>query len=157
MEQLEKEGYEISEIPYFEIEAKDRKDAAERYRTGTLNRRGAKKMNTFDDCIENRLQKIRKTLLLKAKEYASNDNRFHNFDVAAHILNSTPERALQGMMLKHIVSIFDLIEWTEVNEQLITESLINEKIGDAINYLILLEGLLLRRINMKEKEGETEQ
>ena len=30
LEQLEKEGYEIPEIPYIEIEAKDRKDAAEK-------------------------------------------------------------------------------------------------------------------------------
>ena len=107
-------------------------------------------MNTFDNCVENRLQKIRKTLLLKAKEYASNDNRFHNFDVAARFINSTPEQALQGMILKHIVSIFDLVEWTEVNESLITESIIDEKIGDTINYLILLEGLLLRRINVRD-------
>ena len=112
-------------------------------------------MKTFDNCVEDRLQKIRKTLLLKAKEYASNDNRFHNFDIAARFINSTPEQALQGMILKHIVSIFDLVEWTEVNESLITESIIDEKIGDAINYLILLEGLLLRRINVRDlgKQG----
>ena len=42
LEQLEKEGYEIPKIPYIEIEAKDRKDAAEKLlqitsRYGTIN------------------------------------------------------------------------------------------------------------------------
>ena len=108
-------------------------------------------MIKFEECIENRIRNIREILLVKAKEYASEDNRFHNFDVAARILNNTPEQALQGMMLKHIVSVFDLIEWTETNTNMLTEQIIDEKIGDTINYLILLEGLLLRRMETKNK------
>lgn len=105
----------------------------------------------FEACVENRIRNIRKVLLAKAKEYATEDNRFHNFDVAARILNKTPEQALQGMMLKHIVSVLDLVEWTETNTNMLTEQIIDEKIGDTINYLILLEGLLLRRMETKNK------
>lgn len=103
-------------------------------------------MVNFEDCIENRIQYIREVLSAKAEEYATGDNRFHTFDVAARILNITPEQALQGMMLKHIVSVFDLVEWVDANSDLLTKQIIDEKVGDTINYLILLEGLLLRRV-----------
>lgn len=107
-------------------------------------------MIKFEDCIENRIRNIREVLLVKAKEYATEDNRFHNFDVAARILNITPEQALQGMLVKHIVSVFDLIEWAEIGTSMLTKQIIDEKIGDTINYLILLEGLLLKRIETKK-------
>jgi len=103
-------------------------------------------MCPFNDCVDARTKSIRKTLITKAKEYATTENRFHNFDVAARILDCTPEQALYGMMLKHLVSVINLIDWTETNKAKVTEELVYEKIGDLINYLILLEGLLQRRI-----------
>lgn len=107
----------------------------------------------FSECVENRIDRIRKVLTAKAEEYSTEGNRFHNFDIAARILDCTPERALLGMMLKHMVSVFDLVQWAEQDEQRITETVIDEKIGDMINYLILLEGLLLRRLEInKEKK-----
>jgi hypothetical protein len=106
-------------------------------------------MTKFEECIEHRIQNIRDILLVKAKEYATENNRFHNFDVAARILNITPEQALQGIMLKHIVSVLDLVQWTETDTNMLTKQIIDEKIGDTINYLILLEGLLLRRLEAK--------
>jgi hypothetical protein len=108
----------------------------------------------FEECIENRIRNIREVLSIKAKEYATDTNRFHNFDVGARILNTTPEAALQGMMLKHIVSILDLVHWASTNEDMLTESIIDEKIGDTINYLLLLEGLLLRRIESRKDEAQ---
>lgn len=107
---------------------------------------------TFNGILQSRLYKTKATLNTKAQEYASDKNRYHNFDVAARILNCTPEQALQGMMSKHIVSVFDLINWSETAEDKITDTAINEKIGDLINYLILLEGLLTRRIEEQEEQ-----
>lgn len=106
-------------------------------------------MINFEECVENRIKYIREVLSAKAEEYATDDNRFHNFDVAARILVCTPEQALQGMLSKHIVSVLDLVEWSETKPLEITEALIGEKIGDAINYLMLLEGLLRRRIERR--------
>jgi len=100
-------------------------------------------MTDFEKIVEERLLKIGVTLGVKEKEYASNNDSFHNFRVAARIAGSTPEKALQGMWMKHIVSVFDLIE----NPGSATAVLIDEKIGDCVNYLILLEGLLRERIN----------
>ena len=82
---------------------------------------------------------IEKVLGKKAKEYAVNGNRYHNFDVAARVLGQTREEALMGMAIKHFVCILDMVEvpWE------IDSTIVDEKIGDMINYLILLEGMLL--------------
>jgi hypothetical protein len=103
-------------------------------------------------CVDMRIQKTREVLAAKAGMYATANNRLHNFDFAARLLNCTPEQALQGMMVKHIVSVFDLIRWTETDPQNITTALIDEKIGDTINYMILLESLLLRRLKRREED-----
>ena len=98
---------------------------------------------SFDQVVENRIKQIRSILCKKAKEYASKTDRFHNFRVAARKMNTTPEIALQGMMAKHEVAVLDMIN----DPSKATEEMIDEKIGDNINYLILLEGLLKERIN----------
>lgn len=97
----------------------------------------------FDQVVQERTDAIHNTLAMKAKEYASTTDRFHNFRVAARMNKTTPERALKGMMLKHEVSVSGMIE----NPHILPEEMINEKIGDNINYLILLEGLLKERLN----------
>lgn len=95
----------------------------------------------FDEVLEARLKKARETLAFKVKEYATEADRFHNFRVAGRIAGVTPEKALYGMWLKHIVSVIDIIE----NPFNLDEALIDEKIGDCVNYLLLLEGLLKER------------
>lgn len=99
----------------------------------------------FDEIITARLEKIKTVLGAKAKEYASPQDRFHNFRVAGRMAGCTPEKALYGMMLKHEVSVVDLIEMADISPDKLNEPLIDEKIGDNINYLILLEGLLRQR------------
>ena len=96
-------------------------------------------MNTdqFNEIVEQRIEAIRSVLGSKAKEYAIGD-RLYNFKRAAEILRCTPQKALAGMFMKHLVSVLDLIEGSVEP----TEYLVNEKIGDAINYLILLEAIL---------------
>lgn len=104
-------------------------------------------VSEFDMVVEARCEKINKVLVAKAKEYAQGQNRFHNFDVAARIHDTTPEQALLGMMSKHLVSVIDLIN----DPECATEYLVDEKVGDTVNYLILLEGLLLRRLRSAEE------
>jgi len=106
---------------------------------------------TFNDVLNARIYNTKAVLQDKAKEYATQKNRYHNFDVAARILDCTQEQALQGMMMKHIVSVFDLIDQTESKQT--DKKTVDEKIGDLINYLILLEGILIRRAE-KEEGGE---
>lgn len=100
----------------------------------------------FDKLVDRRISLIKTILHKKGNEYATNDDRFHNFNAAGKKRNQTPEQALMGMMAKHEVSVDDIVEWAGISPERITEKLIDEKIGDNIVYLILLEGLLRKRI-----------
>jgi hypothetical protein len=100
----------------------------------------------FSEVLINRINSIQRILALKAEEYASNKSRFHNFEVAGRKAGTTPEKALLGMMMKHVVAVDDLVDWIEECPHKLTNEIINEKIGDNINYLILLEGMLLNRV-----------
>lgn len=91
----------------------------------------------FDKILNDRLDSIKAVLGSKAKEYAIGD-RLYNFKRAAEITRTTPRKALAGMFMKHLVSVLDLVEGSLEP----TDYMVNEKIGDAINYLILLEALL---------------
>jgi len=81
----------------------------------------------------------------KNEEYSRNNDKLHNFKTAAMIRNSTPEDALIGMWLKHLVSVFDIVDDLP---KLPDNSILEEKITDSINYLVLLEALI------KEREGK---
>ena len=104
-------------------------------------------MIDFDRVIEDRLVKIKETLIEKGQEYSSELDRFHNFRAAGRRSNTTPEQALMGMMAKHEVSVLDLVEWARTGNPTLSVKMIDQKIGDNINYLILLEGLLLERLD----------
>ena len=78
----------------------------------------------------------------KGKEYADDEDRFRNFRNAGKLKNETPEKALQGMHAKHIVSMNDIVDNIEKKGIYPSKALLEEKIGDAINYYILLEGLI---------------
>jgi hypothetical protein len=92
---------------------------------------------TFSKILENRLKQIKSVLGEKAGEYAQRGDRLHNFKVAARANQMSPEQALWGMATKHLVSVMDL-----VNGDLCAKpAVVNEKIGDMINYLILLEAI----------------
>ena len=104
----------------------------------------------FNKHLNHRIKLIRQVLEAKNKEYASDVDKLHNFKRAGDMLRQTPEKALIGMWSKHIISILDIVDKIELENQFpnsMTVSMIEEKIGDAINYLILLEALLKERYN----------
>jgi hypothetical protein len=97
----------------------------------------------FRSIMLSRIRKIQDTLDAKGKEYASDDDRLHNFKQAAMLLDGKAPMALLGMLVKHWVSIQDIIRNVQQKDVWPAPALVDEKIGDAINYLILLEALLL--------------
>ena len=94
----------------------------------------------FNKIVQKRIDKCLKTLGYKAHEYATTD-RLHNFKAAAALQDCTPITALGGMMCKHTISIYDLLRDHETGA-LIPMQLWEEKIGDSINYLLLLTALV---------------
>lgn len=82
----------------------------------------------------------------KHKEYSRYDDKLHNFKKAAEIKgNITPETALIGMLMKHIVSVLDMVDDLENYQILPSKRYLTEKIGDAICYHVLLEALITER------------
>lgn len=94
----------------------------------------------FDAVVERRLDLIRKTLVIKGREYMRGDDRLSNFVNGARLLRCTPERALLGYLTKQAVSIVDFVHDAEAGVRR-TQAEWDEKIGDCVNYLILLEAV----------------
>lgn len=101
-----------------------------------------------DGCIEN----IKQVLESKSQEYSSDDDKLHNFNKAKDLMRcKTKEFALLGMLNKHLVSVIDMIEKHEKTGKLPNSHLLDEKIGDSINYFILLKACFLDDL---EKTGK---
>ena len=94
----------------------------------------------FSRRVEKRIDLVRQTLLTKHKEYAKDDNVFRNFDEAAGglSLHGSSAEVLWSYMTKHLVSIKDIV----ADKKPADPAIVSEKIGDVINYLILLEAML---------------
>ena len=98
----------------------------------------------FKKLVKARQKHTNDTLIVKGLEYSRNGDRLYNFYRVAAMNEETPEQSLWGMLSKHIVSIQDMIDNTEHGE-CPTKAQIDEKIGDMINYMHLLEGLFAVR------------
>jgi hypothetical protein len=104
------------------------------------------KEHQFYEILQQRLKKIEETLGNKAKEYAVEGDKLHNFNVGARITGQTREKVLWGFALKHYISFLDILENLDKGK-LPTEAMVDEKIGDLINYLVLVEASLKDRLN----------
>ncbi|MBQ3943766.1 MAG: hypothetical protein II669_05555, partial [Elusimicrobia bacterium] len=81
----------------------------------------------------------------------------HNFNEAKSFFRcNTKEYALLGMLNKHLVSVVDMVEKYEKYGILPSQNILDEKIGDTVNYLILLEACFSQDItdNATEKGKE---
>jgi len=105
----------------------------------------------FDKLVNHRLESCKKVLCSKEEEYSSEEDRLHNFKVAADFLGTTPEKALMGMWVKHLVSVLDLIN----NPDTVTQHLLKEKFGDTINYSLLAEACLTEKMVIKVNQADT--
>lgn len=96
----------------------------------------------FAQLAANRFDACGAVMITKSEEYSRNNDRLHNFKRAAAIDGTTPARSLWGMWKKHIVSIADMIDDIDAGK-VPSEAMVAEKLGDNINYSILLEGLIV--------------
>lgn len=104
----------------------------------------------FYELVEERSSKIKNVLIEKGKEYSTKDDKLHNFNRGADISGQIREKVLLGFLLKHQISLLDIVDNIEKGV-LPSRNLIDEKIGDIVNYYILLEASIIDRL---EKEGK---
>lgn len=108
----------------------------------------------FNAVVEKRLDLVRKLLVSKGKEYSTDADVFHNFRAATGLsFHEAPEKVAWEFMVKHLQSIKDILDHVETGgfNGYPSEALVEEKIGDAVNYLILIEGMLKERIKHENK------
>lgn len=104
--------------------------------------------NEFKKIVDNRLETCKATLGTKAIEYATDSNRLHNFEEAAHLRKTTKSDACLWFALKHIISVVDMVESVSSNGS-VTKEYVAEKIGDTINYMLLLESCISQEMEDK--------
>jgi hypothetical protein len=80
----------------------------------------------------------------RAKSYSRNSDRLHNFRRQAALKGTTPERALEGNLSKHVISIYDMLDDLD-NGGHHSMKTWREKLHDAQNYLDLLHAMLAER------------
>lgn len=97
--------------------------------------------------FEEQVRFCAETMQRKTKEYTGDDtDRLGAFKAAAALQHTTPQRALAGMLAKHIVSLYDMCFSDGADYGMDTW---NEKITDSLNYLFLLKAIV--------KEGHSDQ
>lgn len=92
----------------------------------------------FNEITKEFIAKTEATLITKQDEYNLGQDRFEFFKHMAKIENCTNEQALVHCVAKHLTSFFDMVD---SNEEF-TRQRWFEKLGDIVNYMILLYGLL---------------
>lgn len=101
----------------------------------------------FNRIVDEQFVMCARLLGLKDKEYSTEDDRLHNFKIAAALKGESPLQAAAGMMVKHTVSIFDML----MSDVDYPDYVWQEKITDHINYLLLVKALV------QEEKGEDRQ
>ena len=98
---------------------------------------------TFNEVVTTTLEACKSTLTKKRDEYVTDIEK----DVLSNFKNNsdlsivgTPEGIAWELLTKHLQSIKDYCSGREVSKEVL-----DEKIGDSINYLLLIKGLLIER------------
>jgi hypothetical protein len=106
----------------------------------------------FQEVVLRRIKQIIATLEQKSKDYAANGDLCANFKKIAAAESRTPEQSLLTLVLKHVIS---LTKFTH-DVPCPVYSRWEEKIGDIITYMFLLDSLLQEQHTTKEMEHEHE-
>lgn len=96
----------------------------------------------FNVFAKNFVKQTTSVLYAKGKSYALNRNdRLEHFKQAGKYLDTTPKEACLAQLTKHLISIRDMVCAKETAK--FSPEQWDEKIGDAINYLVLLRALVI--------------
>ena len=105
----------------------------------------------FEQIVDETLNQIKETLIVKGKEYRRSNNPFHNFEEGSKRTGLIREKVLDGMLLKHEISIADITN-DLIEDKLPKIETIEEKFGDNLIYLILKKASIIDKIEEYEEE-----
>ena len=103
----------------------------------------------FNILLKERVNEIEQKLIVKRDEYATGEDVFSAFKKATGIsFHDCPEQLAWEYMTKHLQSIKDMIHHVSIDgyNGYPEKELLREKFGDAINYLLLIELMMVERI-----------
>lgn len=96
----------------------------------------------FDKMVDVIFTRCRKVLCSKSG-YGTNEDQLSNFKRAGQLKREKAVSALKGMSNKHTIALADMVYDYEHSGRKPDSSDLEEKIGDEINYLLLLRGLFV--------------
>lgn len=99
--------------------------------------------------IEQRINKCKDVLGYKNSEYASQQDVMLNFKNAANFLGTTPEKVAFGYMMKHFESVKSIV----YDGKPVSKELYEEKITDLINYLLLIDTMMMDKLPNYKNDG----
>ena len=94
-------------------------------------------LSCFEETVSRQIEHCLGVLSDKAHEYVFGEDRLEHFKASATSQNITPKQALWGMANKHIISLSSMCK----SDGDYLAEVWQEKITDAINYLLLLWAL----------------
>lgn len=103
----------------------------------------------FEKVFDEQIALCRNILGSKAKEYATDGDRLHNFKLSAGLLRTNQIKSIASLMSKHTVSVYDMAN-DSADGKTFSLALWNEKITDSINYLLLMKAAVLEDIEKAE-------
>lgn len=106
--------------------------------------------NRFEQIVDETLNQIRETLIVKSKEYKRNSDPFHNFNQGSIKSQQHPLKVLDGFLLKHEISISDICDDIIYYNKKPKIEVINEKLGDNLIYLLIKKAMLINIIEQNE-------
>jgi hypothetical protein len=105
------------------------------------------------DVVQRRVQLIQEVLEHKNSEYADKEDVFKAFTESLPLsFHDTKQAVAWEFMVKHLQSIKMIIEAKAKSGKLPNEKVLEEKIGDAVNYLILIEGMFKEDLQPQKLE-----
>ena len=105
----------------------------------------------FNILLKERVNEIEQKLTCKREEYATGEDVFSAFKQGTGLsFHDCPEKLAWEYMTKHLQSIKDMIEHVSIDgyNGYPDKELLREKFGDAINYMLLIELMMVERVRM---------
>lgn len=109
----------------------------------------------FKKLLERRFERSRSVLMKKNEEYGTGQDVLESFKEQADFsMHQEPTSIGWELLVKHLYSVRRIIAEYECDDTVPSQEMIDEKFGDAINYLMLLEALFKEISLQKQNPNE---